>query len=371
MTFISRSLQLLEARNTVNMVTIPPSGSPWEASGTAADAAAPLRQAPRVVCIAGFGTSGVSASVARKFGLAGFNVALMARREDRLQLGVEELRAAGIVAHGFSVDLSDPSAVRSGLSSVARQMGAPVEVLHWNPYNSIQTPLLQMTPEEIDTLNGVALKGLLAAVQELLPQWTLWAQQHSQQQQQRAEGPPRPREPGGGRERALPRSGPRRPALLVTGGGLALDTPSAAAQAVEWGVEGIAIAKAAQHKLVAVLRETLRRHGVFVGQVTILGVVRGTAFDSVLGSSEEEAGAAAAGPAPSGAAAAEGAPPQLLKQDGGRGAAAGGPDGRAVGACPMAFVTAGAVADLFWRLYEARPEGPGWHAEIGGPAAGG
>lgn len=43
-------------------------------------------------------------------------------------------------------------------------MGSPVEVLHWNPYNSIRTPLLELAPEEIDRLNGVATKGVCVCV---------------------------------------------------------------------------------------------------------------------------------------------------------------------------------------------------------------
>jgi uncharacterized protein len=49
----------------------------------------------RVACVAGFGVAGISAAVARRFGRAGFDVALLARREDRLRQGEEDLRALG------------------------------------------------------------------------------------------------------------------------------------------------------------------------------------------------------------------------------------------------------------------------------------
>lgn len=62
------------------------------AAAAAAIGAAPPR---RVACIAGFGVAGISAATARRFGSAGYDVALLARREDRLQIGAEELRAAG------------------------------------------------------------------------------------------------------------------------------------------------------------------------------------------------------------------------------------------------------------------------------------
>lgn len=66
---------------------------------------------------------------------------------------------AGVAARGFAVDLSDPRAVRGCLGDVMREMGAPVEVLHWNPYNSVRTPLLEMVADEVDELMGVGVKG--------------------------------------------------------------------------------------------------------------------------------------------------------------------------------------------------------------------
>jgi hypothetical protein len=50
------------------------------------------------------------------------------------------------------------------MADVAREMGAPVEVLHWNPYNSLRTPLLEMGPGEVDELMGVGVKGRACGV---------------------------------------------------------------------------------------------------------------------------------------------------------------------------------------------------------------
>ena len=62
-------------------------------------AAPPNAPHRRIACIAGFGV-GISAAAARRFGRAGFDVALLARREDRLQAGAEELKAAGVYEQG-------------------------------------------------------------------------------------------------------------------------------------------------------------------------------------------------------------------------------------------------------------------------------
>jgi hypothetical protein len=71
-----------------------------------------------------------------------------------------------------------------------------------------------------------------------------------------------------------------RGAVLVTNGGLALFDPKMDAEAVEWGAMGLAIACAAKQKLVGLLREKLRADGITVGEVVVLGLVKGTAFDT-------------------------------------------------------------------------------------------
>ncbi|MDP3208278.1 MAG: hypothetical protein Q8M65_03940, partial [Rhodoglobus sp.] len=56
--------------------------------------------------------------------------------------------------------------------------------------------------------------------------------------------------------------------------------PKVDAMAVQWGAMGLAVAKAAQHKAVGLLHQRLGAEGVYVGEVVVLGAVKGTAFDS-------------------------------------------------------------------------------------------
>lgn len=196
--------------------------------------------------------------------------------------------------------------------------------------------------------------GLLAAVQELLPQWEQCVTSGQQQTQQEAKQQQQGRQQHDMRDQhaqllLTPRQ-PRRPALLVTGGALALDDPLSTKQAVEWGVEGIAIAKAAQHKLVACLRERLNERGVFVGQVTVMGVVRGTAWQSLRSSAEE-------GEQGDGDGDGDARPV-------GTGASSGGEDDAAGG-----FISPEAVADALWELYDSQPAGEGWRVELDVPSA--
>jgi len=50
--------------------------------------------------------------------------------------------------------------------------------------------------------------------------------------------------------------------------------------AVQWSAMGLAVAKAAQHKLAAVLHHHLKPRGIFVGEVVVNALVKGTAFDT-------------------------------------------------------------------------------------------
>ena len=68
-------------------------------------------------------------------------------------------------------------------------------------------------------------------------------------------------------------------AVLVTNGAFGDRDPRADAYAVALGAGGIGLGNAAKAKLVGLLAARLKREGVFVGEVTIAGVVKGTGAD--------------------------------------------------------------------------------------------
>lgn len=195
----------------------------------------------KTILIAGYGP-GISDAVARRFGREGYAVALVARNAERLSAGVEALRKAGVEARAYPRDLGEPDAVRGLIKKVSASSG-PVAVLHWNAYLS-QAKDLTAAPDELRAVLDVGVHGLLVAVQEALPDL---------------------REQKG--------------AVLVTGGGLAFYDARIDAMAVEWGAMGLAVSKAAQHKVVGLLNKKLAADGVFAGEVTVTGMVKGTAFD--------------------------------------------------------------------------------------------
>jgi short-subunit dehydrogenase len=208
----------------------------------------------KTIVICGHGP-GISDAVARRFGKEGFAVALVARNADRLKAAAEALSGVGITAKGFACDLSDPKAVRTLIRDVRGSLG-PITVLHWNAYAPGAGDLTSSPAEELLGSLGVSVVGLVAGVQEALPDLK--------------------KEKG---------------AVLVTGGGLAFFTPQVDAMAVSWNAMGLAVGKAAQHKTVGLLHQKLAGEGVYVGEVVVMGPVKGTAFDS--GSAKLEAPAIA------------------------------------------------------------------------------
>ena len=195
------------------------------------------------IVICGYGV-GISDAVARRFAKEGYKVAIVARNAERLNGAVERLAADKVDAKAFPCDVSDVDAVKKLIADVRASLG-PIKVLHWNAYTGGAGDLKTASADDLRAVLNVTVHGLLAAVQAALPD--LKAQ-----------------------------SG----ALLVTGGGFAFYDPAVDAAATQWGAQGLAIGKAAQHKTVGLLNKSLHAEGVYVGEVVVTGLVKGTAFDS-------------------------------------------------------------------------------------------
>jgi short-subunit dehydrogenase len=198
---------------------------------------------PRTIAICGYGP-GISDGVARRFGREGFQVALVARNAARVEAGAKALGEAGITAKGFVCDLGDTAAVERLVADVRAQLG-PITVLHWNPSAGVAGDIVTRDVAELRTAFDVGVNGLVAAIQKSLPD--MKAQKDA--------------------------------AILVTGGGIGQPTPQVDQMAVRWNTIGIAVVKAAQHKLVRTLHHKLANDGIYVGEVMVVGSVKGTSFD--------------------------------------------------------------------------------------------
>lgn len=84
-----------------------------------------------VIAIVGAGPS-LGLSIARRFGRAGFAVALISRSAANLGTLTAELQRTGIEAAGFEADVRDRPALTGALAAAARRLG-PVDVLEYSP----------------------------------------------------------------------------------------------------------------------------------------------------------------------------------------------------------------------------------------------
>ena len=196
----------------------------------------------KTLLVAGYGP-GISAAVAERFGNSGFQVALVARNAERLAAGVKALEAKGITARSFTADLGDPSHVHAVVGQVRESLG-PIDAIVWTAYGNGAGDALAASAAEVAAALEIATGSLLAAVKE-----------------------------------ALPDLRKNKGAVLVTNGGFGLFDEKIDAVAAQ-GAMGLAMANSAKHKLVGMLAHKLRPDGIFVGEVMVLGTVRGTAFDS-------------------------------------------------------------------------------------------
>lgn len=198
----------------------------------------------KTIVVIGFGP-GISTAVAERFGGEGFSVALVARNAARLAAGVGALKAKGVAAAAFPADAGDVAAIRAAIAT-ARGAFGPISVLHWNAYGGAAAgDLLTADPAAVRDVFDVAVVGLLAAVQEALPDL---------------------KAAGDG-------------AVLVTNGAFGELSPQTDAYAVRQSTMGLALANAAKQKLVGLLSERLKSEGVYVGEVMVAGMVKGTPSD--------------------------------------------------------------------------------------------
>lgn len=196
----------------------------------------------KTIIVCGHGP-GISDAVANQFGGEGFQVALVARSADKLERAREALQARGITAVAFPADLSDPEAAKDLVKRVAGRLG-PVTAIHWNAYGNTAGDVLSADAAALHKAFDVSVTSLVFVVQQALADLRA------------AKG-----------------------AVLVTNGGLGLFDPQADAMAVQWNSMGLAIANAAKHKLVGLLMKKFAADGITVGEVVVLGLVKGTAWD--------------------------------------------------------------------------------------------
>lgn len=200
----------------------------------------------RTIVIVGFGPGNATA-IAEKFGAEGFSVGLVGRDKTRLAAGVAALKARGVTASASVGDAADPTAIRAAFGNIRAELG-PISVMNWNAAlgSTDAGDILTADPAVVGRVFDVAVFGLLAAVNEVLPDF----------------------------------KSARDAAILITNGGFGDPSPEFNDAATRLHVAGIALANAAKHKLTGLLAQRLKDDGIYVGEAMIYGTVKSSSTNN-------------------------------------------------------------------------------------------
>jgi short-subunit dehydrogenase len=99
------------------------------------------------VLIVGAGP-GIAAATARRFGRDGYDVGLVARREDPLAELGEQLRGEGVTARWAPADAGDAAALTAAVERLIEEIG-PVDVVLYNVSIGREVAAAELTPEQL------------------------------------------------------------------------------------------------------------------------------------------------------------------------------------------------------------------------------
>jgi NAD(P)-dependent dehydrogenase (short-subunit alcohol dehydrogenase family) len=110
-------------------------------------------------------SSGIGAHFAVVAAAAGAKVVLGARRTDRLDLIVADIKARGGEAIAVAMDVADKASTIAAFDAAEKAFG-PVDSVIANAGTSLETPFLEQSPDDFDQLMAVNLRGVFLTVQE-------------------------------------------------------------------------------------------------------------------------------------------------------------------------------------------------------------
>ncbi len=122
----------------------------------------PLKQ--RVAVVTG-ASSGLGLHFSRVLAAAGASVALMARRVDRLESAVAEIRAAGGAAQAFALDVADAQSIGPALDKAQAALG-PISIMINNAGVGGEGAALDIPVEVWDDTFAVNVRGVFFGARE-------------------------------------------------------------------------------------------------------------------------------------------------------------------------------------------------------------
>jgi NAD(P)-dependent dehydrogenase (short-subunit alcohol dehydrogenase family) len=126
---------------------------------------------PRGVAVVTGGTAGIGRATVRELASRGWDVAVLARGQERLDDTVEEVRKAGRRALGISVDVADHAAVDAAAGRVEDELG-PIDLWVNNAFTGAIAFFEDIEPEEYERITAVTYIGFVNGTRSALRRMT-------------------------------------------------------------------------------------------------------------------------------------------------------------------------------------------------------
>jgi NAD(P)-dependent dehydrogenase (short-subunit alcohol dehydrogenase family) len=111
----------------------------------------------KVVFVAG-GTSGINLAIAEAFADDGAKVAVLSRKQDKVDAAVANLKARGVEAIGFAADVRSYEAVAAAFAATAAAFG-PIDVLISGAAGNFPAPAAALSPNGFKSVMDIDLLG--------------------------------------------------------------------------------------------------------------------------------------------------------------------------------------------------------------------
>jgi NADP-dependent 3-hydroxy acid dehydrogenase YdfG len=122
----------------------------------------------RVAVVTG-ASSGIGAATAKRLAASGAQVAVLARRADRLETLVKEIEQAGGTALALPVDVTDAAALRAAAERIADELGT-VDLLFTNAGVMLPAPVEELPVEQWQHQIDLNITGLMNTIGAFVPQ---------------------------------------------------------------------------------------------------------------------------------------------------------------------------------------------------------
>lgn len=113
-------------------------------------------------------SSGIGHATARALAARGASVALVARRQDRLESLARQIEAAGGIAFVVPADITDRSQAEAAVQAIVERFGR-LDILINNAGLMLLGPVVGADPDEWDRMIAINQKGLLYMTNAALP----------------------------------------------------------------------------------------------------------------------------------------------------------------------------------------------------------